>query len=796
MIRFWVAPTLKQDAITRTLGQTLKGFRPDVPKHSFEVVNDDPLLPAPGELVMVCGARGLDVLKAGGIVPKHRTLNSLREKPLARPGGGHWFTTFDPSIVANEPEKRAIIDWDVRLAHRFMTTGSLQPVLGDYRWVGSFQPMIDRIKLKHVATGQPVDVACDTETMGLYPYEPGKELVSIAFSDQAGTAEVLYLGPKADPVPVDPNEPLGAQIEWLLTSPLVKIRGANFKYDLVWIAEKLGIECTNFRFDTALTGSLVDENRSNGLDSHAKAMSRIGGYADPFNATYDKDKMEEVPLDALLPYAGGDVDAVMQIADVLKEELLEDGELARFYVKVLHPAARAFERIERRGVVVDREKYEKLSDDLAVEIKQNEQLAMSLLPGRMKAKYHDKIAEQVSRGKSPLTPAIMKDFFFGPIGLGLKPKMVTEKTGEPSTARAHLRMFAEVPEAMAMCDALEALNSAGKTKSTFVDGFLKHLRADGRLHPTYMLFHGGFNDDEDDESGTVSGRLSAKDPPIQVTPKKTKHAKRIRECFTAPPGFSVLQVDYVQGELKVVACIAPEPTMLNAYQQGLDLHAVTGAQLIKMPFEQFLAMKECGEVSKEALFASTRDRAKPANFGLLYGLSAEGFQAYAWAAYGIALTLAEAEDMRDAFFKLYPGLINYHQAMRNFVRQWLHVRTPMGRVRHLETIRSWDRVVRSRAERQAINSPVQGALTDMMIWACAEIEANLPTADVQVAAVIHDALIAYVRQGKELFYAKQITDIMQSLPLGELGWVPQLVFNGEAEAGPDLAHLKKLKLAA
>ena len=797
MLTFWVSSTAKTAQINATIGAALQRMRPNIPEHQFVTVTGEALLPAAGEIIVVCGNKGLDVLKEHRLVKKNLTLNSMREK-LHRPNaeGGHYMMTFDPGITRNEPAKKALIDWDVRLAHRFLTTGTLDPTLGDYKWVASFQPLIDRIRAKHLETGLPVDVSCDLETEGLDPFNPDKNIVTVGFSDQVHYGEVLYLGPNADPVPVDPNEPLLDQIRWLLNSPMVKLRGANLKYDLVWIAEKLYIECTNFKFDTALVGSLLDENRSNGLNTHAKIMSDLGGYDDKFNDKYDKGHMETVPLGDLLPYAAGDLDAAYQVADCLREELLDDPKLALFYVKVLHPAARAFEKIERRGVLVDRQKMEILRDDLAKTIKDSERLAMDLLPGRLKAKYAEKIADQIEAGKSPLTPAIMKEFFFGPIGLNLKPKMLTGKTQEPSTARAHLRMFFDVPEARAMCESLEQLGAASKTKSTFVDSFVRAIRHDGRIHPTYMLFHGGFQDDEDDEAGTTTGRLSAKDPAFQIIPKKTKWAKRIRECYPAPPGYVLIGVDYSQGELKVVACIAPERTMINAYLNGLDLHAVTGAKLGGYQFDEFMAMKYCGDPVKEAAYSLIRDKAKPANFGLLYAMSAAGFQAYCWAQYGLQLTLEEAESMRNAFFELYPGLLDYHEAMRKFVRAYLHVRTPMGRVRHLETIQSWDRQVVSQAERQAINSPVQGCLTDMMIWALALIEEQLPNDKVQTIGVVHDAMYAYVPADEAQYWAQQVADIMKSLPLGDLGWVPQLVFTADAEAGPNLASLSKLKIAA
>jgi hypothetical protein len=236
-----------------------------------------------------------------------------------------------------------------------------------------------------------------------------------------------------------------------------------------------------------------------------------------------------------------------------------------------------------------------------------------------------------------------------------------------------------------------------------VDGFLKHLRPDGRLHPTYFLAHGEYDSHDDDDSGTVTGRLSAKDPAFQTLPKKTVWAKKIRSCFIAPPGKVALSLDYRQGELKVVACVAKEKTMLTAYEKGLDLHAVTGAKLGGVPLEEFLSWKDSADPKTVALFDKYRGSAKPANFGLLYGMGVEGFQAYAWAMYGLKLTYEDAESMRNAFFELYPGLTGYHDMQRQTVRISEAVRSPLGRIRHLPMIRSWDRAIKSKAERQAIN---------------------------------------------------------------------------------------------
>ena len=792
---FWTAA--ESGLITKTFGASLKAFRPNIPQHQFISWIEDapPPEPGPGDVVLAAGSKPLETLRKAGIAPKNRTVNSMREIPIKRASGGWYLVTFDPAITNTEFDKREVMDWDVRLAHRLMASGSLMPQVGEYVWVSSYGPMIEWIEARYAETGKPVEICLDTETMGLHPWYEDKDFVSISFTCRPGRSEMLYLGPQTAPIELDHSSPIIDQIRWLLTSPKVRLRMANGKYDLIWVAEKWGIECTNFKFDTLLVGSILDENRTNSLNLHAKIFTPIGGYDDPFNAKFDKGAMEKVPPEDLRVYQGGDTDACYQVADLLRDELLEDPQLAKFYVRILHPAARAFEKIERRGVVVDVEKYQALGVDLRKVIKESQDRAMGLLPQKIRTKYRDRIEEQLAEGKSPLLPSILKEYFFTPNGLNLKPKEVTPKTGEPTMKKSHLRQFADNPHAALMVSTLTEMDSAAKTLSTFVEGFLRHLRPDGRFHPSYMLFHGGFNDDADEESGTVTGRLAAKDPAIQTLPKKTKWAKRLRECFVAPKGKVCISADYSQGELKVVACVAPEKTMIAAYEQGLDLHAVTGAKLAQVELAEFLKWKDSTDTALAHAYEVNRTNAKPANFGLLYGMGVEGFQAYAWANYGIKLTYEEAEKMRNAFFELYPGLLGYHDRQREIFRLTEMVRSPLGRIRHLPMIRSWDRMVKSKAERQAINSPIQSCLNDMLLWAVAEIDAVYPNGEIETVATIHDALIAYVPEDNVELWAGRVVQLMANLPLHEVGWKPQLKFTADVEAGPNLANMKKLKVA-
>jgi DNA polymerase I-like protein with 3'-5' exonuclease and polymerase domains len=385
---------------------------------------------------------------------------------------------------------------------------------------------------------------------------------------------------------------------------------------------------------------------------------------------------------------------------------------------------------------------------------------------------------------------LLKDYFFTPMGLNLKPKLVTEKTKEPSTAKNHLEMFFDVPEAKAMCEVLDGLGGATKTLSTYAIGFLKHLRADGRLHPTYFL-HSGGNDWGDDDGGTVTGRLSAKDPAVQTIPKKTKWGKRIRECFIAPPGYVCLEVDYSQGELRLTACIADEPNMIAAYKAGIDLHCKTGASLAGMSLEEFMAL----EAIDPDKFGYLRGKAKPANFGIIYGISWEGYKTYAWNGYRVSMTDQEAMGTVDGFFVTYPELPNWHKRYRAMAHRDGFVTSPLGRVRHLPHIHAWDSFTRSKAERQAVNSPVQATLSDMMVYATAEVNDNYP--EYIPFAMIHDADYFYVLEDKAQEAAKNVTAIMSNLPLRQVfGWDHQLDFPADATVGPDLGHMVKVKLAA
>jgi len=506
---------------------------------------------------------------------------------------------------------------DLRLAIRYWNTGSFKPIMGKYEWVPDFLQLIAMANAQHTLTQQPVDMTYDCETVGLDEYRlpdlhhPGAFIVTQQFTVKKEMAHVKRFYSRPEETEHFQNPNWLEQMEFLFNCPWIRMKGANMKFDLRWLYVRSNqkIICSNFSFDTTMVGSLLNENRSNALDVHTKIYCpRLAGYSDEFDRNVDKDRMDLVPDEAMLPYAGGDTDACYEVAEQMKTQLLQDPALTSFYCNILHPASRAFEDLENGGAFIDREAFKELESELLTAHIQNVSEARKIMGGILWARHSD----DSRPGSMNLTKkSMLVDFLFSPNGLNLKPKMFTAKPDKsgakvPSTAMEHLLMFSDHPTAGPFIKIVEEDSSVMKTHDTYVSGFLQCLRPDGRFHPSYFLFVG--NKDEG-EGGAVTGRLSCHDPAMQVIPKHTKWAKPIRRCFVAPPGYVIMERDYSQGELRVVACISNCGNMILVYKQGGDLHVRTGARAAKITPEQLMALKK---LDKEA-YDAHRQKGKAGN---------------------------------------------------------------------------------------------------------------------------------------------------------------------------------------
>lgn len=733
------------------------------------------------DVVLTFGKQRLVEMQKAGLCIKGRAVPSQRGQILGSGMGDRWLVTYDPTEIEFEWERRTDIAWDIRLARRLHETGNLLPDMPVYEEVEDWNAAMGEVQQRFKANGgKRVPVAIDTETLGLDYMNPDAWIIAVSVTVGVGKSYVRYFPPDAR----EPTLHDVASIGWFCNDLQCKVYGANFKYDMLWFEAKWGIKhFDSFAFDTTLVGSLCDENRSNSLNTHAKVYTQIGGYDDLFNRKYDKSRMDLVPREDVVQYAGGDTDACLRVGIKMRKELLRQKRLARFYKELLHPAQHAVRKMEQRGMVVDVAEYERLDEEVSQQMSVDLQSMIDCLPWWIEHRYwHD---------LRPTRPKIAFDFLFSKRGLDLDPHMVTEKTSQPSMAAEHLEMFEDHPDAGPFIKAYLSYQKGSKTKSTYIDGFRKYVRSDGRFHPSYMLYRGKFEGDayKDDDSGGRTGRTSCKEPAYQTIPKHTDWAKPLRRVYVPPPGYVILNVDYSQGELRVTACIADEPTMIESYRKGIDLHLKTGAQLNGIDLDVALEMM----ANDDPLVKKIRQGGKAGNFGLIYTMQADGFVDYARKSYGVHLTLREAQDFMRAFFDLYDQLPVWHDNTREFAHKHGFIESPLGRIRRVPLINSFAHSVRSRQERQAVNAGVQSTLTDLGLLAMAELDKAYP--DLWQFGFTHDAVSFYVPEDEVDEWAKRIKHVMENLPLQKFDWQPQLPFPVDIELGvSNLADVQNFDL--
>jgi DNA polymerase-1 len=260
----------------------------------------------------------------------------------------------------------------------------------------------------------------------------------------------------------------------------------------------------------------------------------------------------------------------------------------------------------------------------------------------------------------------------------------------------------------------------------------EHMDDRGRIHSNYKLF------------GTVTGRLSGEGG-IQQVPRDPF----IRSIIGAEPGWLFVAADYSQVELRIAAMLAGEKRMLRQYLRGEDIHMIRACRMTG---------KLSVDVTKEE-----RKKAKAVNFGYIYGMSWQKFMLYAFENYELEITAEEAERDRELFFEDYPGLRPWHERQRRLANRYQRVVSPIGRVRHLTSILSQDKDVRSEAERQAINSPVQSLASDLMLFALIRLHKMMPAREARIVGTVHDSILFEVRVEHVHKWAPIIRMVMEDM---------------------------------
>jgi DNA polymerase-1 len=659
------------------------------------------------------------------------------------------YPMIDPFVVASYPQNWGVFRADALTLKRladgdFHADAAKHSLVTGYEIVDDLQFLIDQ---------NPSQLVVDVETDGLDWFDRSKQLLTIQLSPQPGVGYLLSWDHPERPAPRRVRRKLKQQLTHLLCSTDRSVIGFNLKFDLLWITTRLGIRF-KIDHDVLLLAALHDENqRSKDLSTLTKIfVPELAGYDDWFNRKYDKAKMREVPLSDMLMYGAGDVDATFRLFQYLEPLVRRDAKLWRNYRIVTMPGINTLVSMELRGMHCDAAKLDSLETSLSTRVKEIETALLAQVPRPIKRAHVDKAKPH---GLKFSRDSFVRDILFDhPSGFRLTPVLYTDSTKNlPADQRLaslssknHFPYFADTNEFVLQLIEYKKLK---RLLDANIKKFREKYMREGMIHPSYSLHT------------TSTGRTSSQSPNSQNWPKRGTFAKEYRNIFVPPEGFAVVEADYSQIELRIVANMANEPEMVRIYREGGDIHTDTARFASRVTDEQFAAMSK----DERALL---RFKGKAINFGYVYGMGARKYKVYAKTQYGVDVTDQESEDIRNLYFRKYSGLVSWHQKMREFIRANGYVRSYSGRVRHLPMIRSAEQHVRSAAERMGINAPVQEFGSTLGLMAMTAIDQELDPAYMALASFVHDAIYVLTPLQHVEWAAKTLKYYMERMDLKAL----------------------------
>ncbi|HBC3370010.1 TPA: DNA polymerase I [Vibrio vulnificus] len=554
----------------------------------------------------------------------------------------------------------------------------------------TFDIWLDKLKASEL-------FAFDTETDSL-DYMVAN-LVGLSFAVAEG--EAAYVPVAHDyldaPEQLD-REWVLAQLKPLLEDDTKAKVGQNLKYDASVLA-RYGIEMKGIKHDTMLA-SYVYNSVGGKHDMDSLALRFLQHSCISFEQLAGKGKNQltfnQIDLNEAAVYAAEDADVTLRLHNRLFANIEQDEKLNAIYQEIEVPLVPVLSRMERTGVLIDDMKLSAQSQEIAVRLGELEQKAYE-------------IAGQPFNMNSPKQ---LQTILFEQMGL---PVIKKTPSGTPSTAEEVLQELAlDYP----LPSVIMEYRGLAKLKSTYTDKLPKMINPHtGRVHTSYH------------QAVTATGRLSSTDPNLQNIPIRNEEGRRIRQAFVAPHGYKILAVDYSQIELRIMAHLSGDQALLDAFQQGKDIHAATAAEIMGVSIEQ---------VSSEQ-----RRRAKAVNFGLIYGMSAFGL------AKQLGIPRGEAQAYMDKYFERYPGVMQYMEDTRSNASQHGYVETIFGRRLHLPEITSRNVMRRKAAERAAINAPMQGTAADIIKKAMLLVDQWIQeegNGRVKLLMQVHDELVFEVEE--------------------------------------------------
>ncbi len=534
-------------------------------------------------------------------------------------------------------------------------------------------------------------IAFDTETTGTDQMRAKLVGISLATTPEKGV--YIPLGHRQGK-----QLPLQVVLEALrpaLTNPNLPKVGHNLKYDFVVLA-RYGLRVHPLSFDTMLAEWLINpDSRNLGLKRLAfvRLQHEMTAIQTLIGSGKQQRSMAEVPIEQAAPYAVDDAAVVLRLMPLLQEEL--DKHQANQLMRTLEmPLITVLADMEMAGIALDVPFLGKMSQDLESRLHD------------LESRVHEVVGEPFNLNSTQqLAHALFER-------LGLEPPAGTRRTAH-GTYSTSASILEALQDAHPVVQLVLEYRELAKLKSTYVDALPQQVNPDtGRVHTSY------------NQTGTVTGRIASTDPNLQNIPIRTELGRQVRRAFVAAPGHYLLGVDYSQVELRLVAHMSQDEAMIAAFRAGQDIHATTAAAIYGIPLEQ---------VTKEQ-----RRHAKAINFGLIYGMSPYGLTR------STDLTLAEAENFVKAYFERFPGVQRFLEDLRAQASQQGYVETLFGRRRYFPELQhDINRNARNRAEREAINAPIQGTAADIIKLAMLQLPPALAQAKLSARPLlqVHDELV-------------------------------------------------------
>jgi DNA polymerase-1 len=594
-------------------------------------------------------------------------------------------------------------------------------------------------------------VAIDTETTSLDPMRaelcgfslalaPNEACyVPIGHREAAGDGKGDLFSPAAKLCEgqIPESEALAAIKPLLEDAAVLKI-GQNIKYDWLVFFQR-GIEIRSYD-DTMLISYVLDAGKGgHGMDELAKRWLSHDTIQFQHVAGTGKSQVsfDLVAIDKATEYAAEDADVTLRLWHALKPRLAAE-RVTAVYETLERPMPAVLARMERRGISIDRQVLSRLSGDFAQE----------------QARLEDEIRRLAGAPVNPGSPKQIGDILFGKMGL---PGGTRTRTGQWSTDARALEDLAEAGHELPR--KILEWRQVSKLRSTYTEALPDYVNpVTKRVHTSYAL------------AATSTGRLSSSEPNLQNIPVRTEDGRKIRRAFVAAPGMKLISADYSQIELRLLSEVADVPALRQAFQDGVDIHAMTAAEIFGVPVKD--------------MPSEIRRRAKAINFGIIYGISAFGLAAQ------LGIDKNEAGAYIKKYFERFPGIRDYMDETREFCREHGYVLTLFGRKCHYPDIRNSNPSVRAFNERAAINARLQGSAADIIRRAMIRIEPALEAARLraQMLLQVHDELIFEVPEEEVEATLPIIRSVMADAPHPAVALRVPLQVDARAADNWDEAH--------